>query len=90
MAASRSNFVATRQYVTVALWTIPDDEGKQQEIVVKGRYLDRWSKRRGSWAIDHREHILDMKTLRDLNPGHVNKVSARDTSDPSFHIIPKA
>ncbi|MCB1688745.1 MAG: nuclear transport factor 2 family protein [Halioglobus sp.] len=76
-------------YITVVLWTNPDGEGKQTEIVGKGRYLDRWSKRNGRWAIDHREHILDMQTLNELNRGYVNEVSARDISDPSFQVIPK-
>ena len=77
-------------YVTVALWTKPAKDGKQQEIIGRGRYLDRWSKRNGRWAIDHREHVLDMQSLHDLHPGYVNEVSARDISDPSFQIIPQA
>jgi hypothetical protein len=76
-------------YVTVVLWTNPDDDGKQKEIIGKGRYLDRWSKRNGIWAINHREHIYDMETIHDLNRGNVNDVSRRDTSDPSFDVIPK-
>ena len=35
-------------YVTVTLWTLPDENGVQNEIVGRGRYLDRWSKRAGS------------------------------------------
>ncbi|MEP4148031.1 MAG: nuclear transport factor 2 family protein [Halioglobus sp.] len=77
-------------YVTVVLWTNPDEEGKQQEIIGRGRYLDWWSRRNGRWAIHHREHILDMQTFHDLHPGYVNEVSTRDISDPSFQIIPKA
>lgn len=84
------NSAVSETYVTVVLWTKPDQEGKQQEIVGRGRYLDRWSRRSGRWAIDHREHILDMQTLNDLQPGYVNQVSARDLNDPSFQIIPKA
>lgn len=77
-------------YVTVVLWTKPDSAGNQQEIIGRGRYLDRWSKRSGKWGIDHREHILDMQTLLELNRGHVSGISARNTSDPSFEVIPKA
>ena len=77
-------------YVTVALWTNPDEHGKQQEIIGKGRYLDQWAKRDGKWAITHREHVLDMQTLHELNKGYVNQVSARGTTDPSFKLIPKA
>ena len=82
------NRAASETYVTVALWTRPDERGKQQEIVGKGRYLDSWSKRNGRWAIDHREHVLDMQTVSDLNPGYVTSASSRDTSDPSFRLLP--
>ena len=34
-------------YVTVALWTKPDREGAQQEIIGRGRYLDRNDVRHG-------------------------------------------
>ena len=74
-------------YVTVVLWTKPDAAGRQQEIIGRGRYLDTWSKRTGKWGIDHREHILDMQTIHDLNRAYVSDVSARDTSDPSFHLM---
>ncbi|MCB1704865.1 MAG: nuclear transport factor 2 family protein [Halioglobus sp.] len=75
-------------YVTIVLWTNPDRHGEQQEIIGKGRYLDRWSYRNGKWAIDHREHILDMQTLHDLNRGYINDESRRDKNDPSFQLFP--
>jgi ketosteroid isomerase-like protein len=77
-------------YVTVVLWTNPDADGKQQEIVGRGRYLDQWSRRGGRWAISHREHVLDLQTVHELNKGFVSSLSARDDCDPSFSIIPKA
>lgn len=74
-------------YVTVALWTRPDTQGEQQEIIGRSRYLDSWSRRDGRWAIDHREHILDMQTINTLNSGYVNTVSSRDNTDPSFKLL---
>jgi hypothetical protein len=74
-------------YVTVTLWTLPDADQQQQEIVGRGRYLDQWSKQDGNWAIDHREHILDMQTVHDLNRGYVSAASSRDESDPSFGLV---
>lgn len=74
-------------YVTVVLWSLPDEDGGQREIIGRGRYLDQWSKRDGKWAIDHREHVLDMQTIHDLHRGYVNAVSARDTTDPSFKLL---
>ena len=76
-------------YVTVVLWTLPDATGKQMEIVGRGRYLDRWSKKEGRWAIDHREHVLDMQTLHKLDKGDISKQSTRDLNDASFSFIEK-
>ncbi|WP_116365774.1 nuclear transport factor 2 family protein [Parahaliea mediterranea] len=83
----------SESYVTVCLWTQPDATGQQQEIVGRGRYLDRWACRDGRWAIVHREHILDTQTILPLaaeaaggaQKGYVSGVSARDGSDPSFN-----
>ena len=83
----QGNNASGETYVTVALWTLPDAAGEQQEIIGRGRYLDRFSKRAGLWAIDHREHILDMQTLNTLSPGYVNAASARDETDPSFNYL---
>ncbi|MEE4660649.1 MAG: nuclear transport factor 2 family protein [Halieaceae bacterium] len=74
-------------YVTVCLWTLPDEAGAQQEIVGRGRYLDRWSQRDGRWAIDHREHVLDMQTVTPLERGFTSQVSSRDSTDPSFKLF---
>jgi len=71
-------------YITIALWTNPDANGSQKELVNRGRYLDQWSNRAGVWAIDHREYILDMHTVHELHRGDVSETSARDISDPSF------
>jgi hypothetical protein len=78
---------SSETYVTVALWTQPDADGAQQEIVARGRYLDRWSRRAGQWAIDHREHVLDMQTINPLTRGDVSVAAARDSSDPSCAYI---
>jgi hypothetical protein len=74
-------------YVTVTLWTNPDDSGEQLEIIGKGRYLDRWSRRNGTWAIDHREYVVDLQTITTLNRGNVTDVSRRDKQDPSFRFL---
>ncbi len=76
-------------YVTVALWTNPDESGKQIEIISRGRYLDRWAKRDGRWAIAHRAHIVDMQTIHELVKGAISNESARNESDPSFAFIEK-
>jgi hypothetical protein len=77
----------SESYVSLALWTLPDAEGEQTEIAVRGRYLDRWSRREDRWAIDHRVHIVDMQTLNPLTPGAISGASSRDPSDPSFALF---
>jgi len=86
--ASRSK-ATSESYVTVVLWTHPDANGNQVEIVGRGRYLDRWSKREGDWAIEHRTHLLDMSTTLPLTRGDISAGSTRDEGDPSFEFIPK-
>jgi hypothetical protein len=69
---------------------VPDDAGEQTEIVVRGRYLDRWKCIDGQWMIMHREHVLDMHSVYQLKSGPVGPASRRDSSDPSFAYIPAA
>jgi len=76
-------------YISLVLWTIPSEDGKQMEIAVRGRYLDRWSFRDNRWAIDHREFVTDTHTMRDLAKGPVSDRSTRDRSDVSFEFIEK-
>ena len=81
---------SSEAYVTVVLWTLPEDDGAQTEIVARGRYLDRWSRRDGRWAIDHREHLVDAHSNHALSRGEVSEASTRDVRDPSFAYLPKA
>ncbi|MBW1901552.1 MAG: nuclear transport factor 2 family protein [Deltaproteobacteria bacterium] len=76
-------------YVSLVLWTMPSDDGKQMEIAVRGRYLDRWSLRDNKWAIDHREFVTATHTLRHLTKGPVSDKSTRDMTDASFDFIEK-
>ena len=79
----------SESYVTVVLWTLPDAEGRQLELVGRGRYLDRWEKRDGRWAIAHRVHVLDLSSEFPLTRADVPEESRRDEQDPSFDYIPK-
>lgn len=77
-------------YVTVCLWTLPDELGRQKELVGRGRYLDRFSKKHGRWAIEHRTHLLDMSSEYDLDRAAVSEGAARDATDLSFEFFAKA
>ncbi len=74
-------------YVTVALWTCKDQQGQQQEIIARSRYLDQWSYQQGRWAIDQRTHVLDMQTTHPLIRGEVNNQSTRDRNDASYQLF---
>lgn len=74
-------------YVTVVLWTRPDASGRQQELVGRGRYLDRWERRDGIWAIEHRVHLLDLSSVLPLDRAEVSEGSTRDDRDLSFGFL---
>jgi len=80
----------SESYVTVVLWTLPDTEGRQFELVGRGRYLDRWQRRDGVWAIEHRVHLLDLSSSFPLDRADVSAGSTRDDHDLSFGFIPRA
>lgn len=84
------DFASSESYVTIAIWTRTDQFGKQIEIVSRGRYLDRWSRRRALWALDHREHIVDLQTVRTLAKGHITAASSRSKADPSYLYLSDA
>jgi len=76
---------ASETYVTVALRTLGD---APSDIFSRGRYLDRWSRRDGVWAIDHRIHLPDHATALPV-PARIpaEPAGARDRSDPSYALI---
>jgi hypothetical protein len=77
-------------YVTVVLWTLPDSQGRQKELVGRGRYLDRFARKNGRWAIEHRTHLLDMSSEYDLDRAEVSEGASRDATDLSFEFFAKS
>jgi len=74
-------------YVTVALRTKPGS-ATPVEIEARGRYLDRWSRRAGRWAIDHRQFVADLARTHAADPLEPDEgLSRRDRSDPSYEIL---
>jgi hypothetical protein len=77
-------------YVTVALRTKPDG-GSIVDIVDRGRYLDRWSRRQGVWAIDDRTFVEDFQAvypvpLNEATDGS-QSTGRRAPDDPSYSIF---
>ncbi len=76
-------------YVTVVLWTQQGADGRQKELVGRGRYLDRFARKNGRWAIEHRTHLLDMSSEYDLDRMDVSEGATRDATDLSFEFFAK-
>ena len=51
------------------------------------RYVDKWSKRDGDWAIDRRDCIVDYGTIGEVTPLPGNPASRRDEGDPSYGVL---
>jgi hypothetical protein len=78
---------ASEAYFTASLQTEPKD-GLVTEHLWRGRYLDRWSKRAGKWAIDHRQVLFDSYTPYDFSAERLKDMPLalvrRDEDDPSY------
>jgi hypothetical protein len=72
-------------YMTGTMWMRRD--GKDFQIFVRARYLDRWEKRAGTWAIIRREVAYDHDEVRDATAMRGTSHAARDGSDPSYAIL---
>jgi hypothetical protein len=68
-------------YVTVALRT----RSSERDILTRGRYVDRWSRRDGRWGIDHRHYVSDWMNYVDVSDLPASEqVGRRDEDDPSY------
>ena len=65
-----------------------EKDGLLLQGTVFGRYLDRWSKREGRWAIDHRDYVQDIDELREAGASLVGAFGGRrDRDDPSYALF---
>lgn len=62
-------------------------DGKEFQIFVRARYLDRWEKREGRWGIVDRKIGYDHDEVREVTSMRGPSNSARDESDPSFAVL---
>ncbi len=72
-------------YVTANLRQ--QDGDRVTNRMFSARYIDKWSKRGGKWAIDRRDCVVDFSELRDVTPLGNDERSARDASDPSYGVL---
>jgi SnoaL-like domain len=79
---------SSESYVHAILLSAVAD-GKRTQLTVRGRYLDRWSKRDGRWAVDHRRLLMDLAS-RDEAVGEgsfFDPWGSRDKNDPSYQYV---
>ena len=72
----------SESYVTARLWN-RSESGEIIQLVAVGRYVDRWSRRDGIWAIDHRHFVDDpvYTTVRPAPADAAEEESARNAGE---------
>lgn len=74
-------------YVTVLLQMREDLAKKPTEITARGRYLDKWKKVNGTWAITERIHVIDAQAMYFPDSISKSEESRRDEQDPSYQFL---
>ncbi|MEU4654811.1 nuclear transport factor 2 family protein [Streptomyces sp. NPDC023723] len=78
---------ASETYVSVWLRTRPVD-GIVTDLFHRGRYVDRWSRRAGVWAIDHRVYAGDLyREVAQPATAGTEFSGTRNTTDPSYDVF---
>ncbi len=72
-------------YVTATLRFRDGDKLKQ--TTARGRYLDRWSRREGHWAIDKRIYVHDFDEVTEISAVSFEGWGRRDREDPSYTVL---
>jgi hypothetical protein len=75
-------------YVTANLRQM--DGERLTNRMFSARYIDKWSKRDGRWAIDRRDCVVDFSELSDVTAMGNDARSGRDHSDPSYAVLRSA
>lgn len=76
---------ASESYVTAALRR---QEGQRlMQVTVRGRYLDRWSRRNGHWGIDQRIYAHDFDEDREITATATPGWGRRDRGDLSYQVL---
>jgi hypothetical protein len=73
---------SSEAYVTVRL-RLAD---RRADVVSSARYLDRWSRRNGLWAIDQRVFVRDVYSVYEVSAAKP-ATSRRDAGDLSYGVL---
>ena len=74
-------------YLIASLRSEPTAESSSTNLI-RGRYADKWSKRDGRWAIDHRVMVVDFSTRHDAAGPNRQGFMRRDRTDPTYQVFP--
>ena len=78
---------ASESYFTVVL-RLERPDGRLLDRVIRGRYLDRWSRRAGVWAIDDRRVVQDLESVTEVRTTATSDGAARrGPDDPSYALL---
>jgi len=109
LPSAMANFEATSHIVANALFSIDGDHANgeiyalayhrtrppdAEEILITGRYLDRYERRDGVWRFIHRSLALDGCEAHDVRPDAYSHFAAGatmgspDEADPSYGQLP--
>jgi hypothetical protein len=59
-------------------------------MMVWSRYIDKWSRRNGRWALDKRIAIRDFDEVREVTAMEQHQLGCRDHNDPSYTVLGSA
>lgn len=66
-------------------------DDQYEERWMHSRYLDRWSRRGGKWALDHRQTVIDYRRISYVSAADVKsryQIGARSgRDDPSYKLL---
>jgi hypothetical protein len=65
-------------------------DGKLIALYTRGRYIDRWEKRDGRWAISQRSYVHEMDGQSEAGDERYPFTGKRDLSDPSYAVLDRA
>ena len=83
-AGSESYCIATLQ---MARDGQTEGDRSRRRMQVCTRYVDRWSKREGRWALDHRQALMDLAEIAEITAMPLHASGSRDRTDPSYAVL---
>jgi hypothetical protein len=75
----------SESYVTATLRSREGSKVFQRQFWA--RYVDAWSRRDGTWAIDKRECVIDFDSVSEVTTISDHDRGSRDASDPSYGVL---